>query len=137
MSWTQVNLSEVQPTFTNLPAGKYVLEVRNAQYRERNGFTDISVTVAVVSPEEYAGRTLFMDYPDPEKPKCQWSPGAIKRLFEALGAEQGEGGDIVEALNRAKGLHFEAPVEIDSYTNANGEQVERNKVLTFKARPAA
>lgn len=137
MSWKEVNLNEVKPTFSNLPEGDYVLEIRGAREREYQGFTDISVMVAVVSPEEFAGRTLFMDYPDPEKPKCQWSPGALKRLYEAIGITAVEGADKVEELNQAIGLHFQAPVGLDRFTNANGEAVERNKVLTFKARPAA
>lgn len=137
MSWQTVDLNTVQPTFSNLPPGDYTLEVRSARYREFNGFTDISVQVAVVTPEEFAGRTLFLDYPDPDKPKCQWAPGALKRLFEALGIEAAEGADKVESINGAKGLHFQAPVEIDKYTNANGEEVSRNKVMSFKARPAA
>jgi hypothetical protein len=141
MGWHDVNMADVKPTFELLPKGDYVLEISGARYAERKGdtggFVDISVTGSVVTPEEYAGRLVFMDYPDPDRPKCDWSKGALKRLFEALGVEQQPGEDLVEIINRSKGLHVTVPVLINTYKNANDEPVENNKAQLFKVRPAA
>ncbi len=143
MPWNDVNLAEVSPTFELVPASKpgdkYTLELVGAKYRsfEGSSCTDISVQVAIAGDSESAGRQLFMDYPDPGRPKCEWSIGALKRLEIALGKECAEGQDKVEWLNSLKGFRIAAPVGIDEYQNKNGETVRRNKVALFKVAPAA
>lgn len=145
MGWKDVSLAEVSPTFEVLPQAEYTLEVVGASYREdknQAGFVDISMRVAVAAGD-YQGRTLFVDYPDPERVSkagkpFDWSKQALKRLEHALGIEQTPGEDLVDMLNRARGLHFVAPVEVQvSKPDEHSEEIKRNRVALFKVRPAA
>lgn len=142
MSWQDVNLSEVSPTSdlipASLPGERYTLEILGAQYRSYEGspFQNISVRAAITEGES-SGRQVFLDYPDPEKPKCEWSVGALKRLEIALGQACAEGQDKVEWLNACKGLHVAMPIGVRTFKNQNDEEVTRNQPMLFKVTAAA
>jgi hypothetical protein len=123
-AWQSIDLSKVNPNLEIVPAGTYTFSLSGAKY----GFNDpnrIEATATIVSEGEFAGRKLFFSYPDPSRPKCDWSPKALKRLMQAIGEDPTEGEDPVAYLNRIAGSHFNASVRhtkpTDEYPNPRAE----------------
>lgn len=124
MSWANINLSEINPAFEIVPEGQYTFTLGGAKYSERDpGRIEANATIATEG--DFTGRKMFFSYPDPEKPKCEWSPKALKRLEQAIGVDSVAGEDPVAYLNRVAGNKFSARVKhskaTEEYPNPRAE----------------
>lgn len=145
--WSDVKLSDIQlekSGFAPLPEGDFTFQlVPGAQYRERNGFTELNLS-ASIAEGELAGRRVFFSYPDPSstnaegKPKT-WSKQALKKLQVVLGEEPLEGEDAVEYFNRISSsgvARFGAKLQKGNYI-PQGQTEPRVELGLFSVKPAA
>lgn len=103
MSWTNVDLTTINPQLEIVPEKVYTFELLpGAQYSDRNP-EEISIQVAIVNDGEFTGRRLYGKY-SPDEVK------ALKRLEQAMGVDAEPGEDPVTYLNRAAGSRFSTGV---------------------------
>ncbi len=103
MSWTTVDLTQVNPNLEIVPAKAFTFELLpGAKYSDRNP-DDVEISVAIVGDSEFAGRRLFAKYGSDEVK-------ALKRLEVAMGIDAQPGEDVVAYLNRAAGGRFSTTV---------------------------
>ena len=134
MSWENLDLSTINPNMENVPPGDYTFAINGANW----GKTDpnrLEVNATIVTEGDFTGRKMFFSYPDPEKPKCDWSLKMLKRLEQAIGVDQTPGQSPVEYLNSVAGHRFAAPVRNGKVTDEY--PTPRSEVDIFKVRPAA
>lgn len=137
MSWENVSLKDVSPTFDLIEAGDFELQILPGAKLDNRGGINIQLSIASTGP--FSGRRLFISYPDPSLPSMAWSTGALKRLEQSVGLDQEDGEGMLDYINRlgASFAKFTAPVYIREYQNDAGETIKRNEVKLFKVRPAA
>jgi len=139
MSWTNVDLSNVNPNIEIVPEGEYTFKLGGAKYGDSDpGRIECNATVSTEG--DFTGRKLFFSYPDPQKPRCEWSPRMLKQLEIALGIDALPGQDPVAYLNGAAGNVFAAPVKhrkggVNPTTGDN--YPDRAEIDIFKVRVAA
>lgn len=137
MSWENVSLKDVSPTFEVMEAGDYDFQILpGAKFDDRNA---INVQLSIASDGPHKGRRVFISYPDPSQPNMGWSLGALKRLEQSVGIDQGEGEGVLPYVQRLGEAFakFNAPLTIREYQNQSGETVKKNDVKLFKVKPAA
>jgi hypothetical protein len=151
MGWEQISLADVsiekpQP----VPAGTYVFTLQpGASYRQNpyNGVAELNVRFDV-SEGEFAGRPVFVSYPDPtalnkEGKPMTWSAQALKKLEISLGQDALPGEDTAAYLNRIAtngNARVVAPLlPGKTYTDKKTglERVEAPKFGIFDIAPAA
>src|ERR1700684_106355 len=111
MAWSDVTLADVKiEEFSQLPLGEFTFALQpGAKVRVNNFGTEEIVAAAAIVEGEYAGRWVFMQYPDPESvnsktgKKQTWSAQALKKLEIALGTDALPGENSVDYLNRVAG----------------------------------
>lgn len=130
MAWSNINLNDVPTGRELLPGGDYTFEV--VQGSAKFGKFDPNAVEfrASVVGGEFAGRPVFISYPDPEKQ--DWSPTAFKRLSVALGVEIADGEGPIDYLGRVGGLHFNLPVTIVK----DNQGVDRQRFNILNPKPA-
>jgi hypothetical protein len=150
MGWEQVTLYDVKlDKPPAVPAGSYVFTLQpGASYRQNpyNGIQELNVRFDVTEGE-FAGRPVFVSYPDPSaidgkgKPMT-WSTQALKVLEISLGVDSLPGEDTAAYLNRVAlngNARITAPLlvgknYIDKKTGQ--ERTEDPKFGIFKVAPA-
>lgn len=152
MSWETVNLSDVKiDKPTPVPPGSYVFTLQpGASYRTNpfNSVQELNVRFDV-SEGEFAGRPMFVSYPDPTaiakssgKPMT-WSAQALKKLEISLGVDALPGEDTAGYLNRvatngnARITADVLPGRVYTDTKTNQERTEDPKLGIFSIQPAA
>lgn len=140
MSWTNYDLTTVNPNMEIIPSGAYTFQILGAKYDEK-GAGRLEVTATIVTEGDFTGRKMYFSFPDPDSissrtgKKNDWSAKALKRLEQSLGVDSAPGEDPVSYLNRAAGNRFSAPVKhskpTDEYPNPRAE------VDIFNFSPAA
>lgn len=150
MGWETISLADTQLEKPSpVPAGQYVFTLQpGAQYRTNkyNNISELNVRFDV-SEGDFAGRPMFVNYPDPTalnksgKPLA-WSAQALKKLEISLGVDALPGEDPAAYLNRvaAQGGRITADVLAGgTYTDKNtGKEKEENpKFGIFTVAPAA
>lgn len=137
MSWTNINLKEVNPNLLDLVApGTYTFSLNSgAKYNDRGA---ILASATIESDGDFRGKRMLFSYPDPESVsqdgKVQsWSAVAFKRLEIAVGTDINEGEDHVEYLNRVAGSKFSAGVTVKE--DATGQK--RSNIQLLNVKPAA
>jgi len=124
MGWSDIDLSTVNPAFDIVAEGEYVFQLGGAKWGE-NDPARVEANATIVSEGDQAGRKIFFSYPDPTKPRCEWSPKALKRLEVAMGEDALPGEDPVTYLNRAAGSKFGGRVKhgktSEEYPNPRAE----------------
>lgn len=142
--WENVKLNEVKVDGPSpLPEGDFVFQLLpGASTRVRNDVEEL-VASAAIAEGEYAGRRVFLQYPDPESvdkngKKRTWSAQALKKLELALGIDANAGEDPAAYLNRAAqmGAVFGATLEKGNYVPA-GQTEPRVDLKLFSVRPAS
>jgi hypothetical protein len=152
MPWEQVALADIKiDKPTPVPAGSYIFTLQpGASYRTNpyNGVQELNVRFDV-SEGEFAGRPVFVSYPDPTaiatssgKPMT-WSAQALKKLEISLGVDSLPGEDTAAYLNRvalAGNARITAPLlPGKTYTDkkTGEERIEDPKFGIFAVAPAA
>jgi hypothetical protein len=137
MSWTNINIKDVNPAQLDLVApGSYVFALNpGAKYNERGA---ILASATIESDGEFKGKKMLFSYPDPESVSQegkvqQWSSVAFKRLEVAVGQDMEEGEDPVAYLNRIAGAKFAAGVTAKE--DATG--TKRSNIQLLNVKPAA
>lgn len=134
MTWNNIDLSTVNPNIEIIPEGDYTFKLAGAKYSDRDP-NRVEVNASVATEGDFTGRKVFFSYPDPNRPKCEWSPRMLKRLINAIGVDVLPGEDPVSYLNRAAGNTFGAPVKhskpTEEYPNPRAE------LDIFNVHPAA
>lgn len=137
MSWTNVNIREVNPNLLDLvAAGTYVFSINSgAKYNDRGA---ILASATIESDGEFRGKRMLFSYPDPESTnsagKVQtWSSVAFKRMEVALGQDIEEGEDPVAYLNRVAGSKFSAGVVVKEDETGT----KRSNIQLLNVKPAA
>jgi hypothetical protein len=137
MSWTNINIKEINPAQLDLVApGSYTFALNSgAKYNERGA---ILASATIESDGEFRGKKMLFSYPDPEsvsqEGKVQsWSSVAFKRMEVALGQDVEEGEDPVAYLNRVAGGKFAAGVTVKD--DASG--TKRSNIQLLNVKPAA
>lgn len=137
MSWTNVNIKEINPAQLDLVApGDYVFVLNaGAKYNERGA---ILASATIESDGEFRGKKMLFSYPDPESVSSEgkvqtWSSVAFKRLEVALGQDVDEGEDPVAYLNRVAGGKFAAKVT----AKEDNTGTKRSNIQLLNVRPAA
>ena len=137
MSWTNINIKEINPAQLDLVApGTYVFAINTgAKYNERGA---ILASANIESDGEFRGKKMLFSYPDPESlsqdGKLQtWSSVAFKRLEVALGEDVQEGEDPVQYLNRIAGAKFAAGVTVKE----DNTGTKRSNISLLNVKPAA
>lgn len=124
MTWSNIDLSTINPNLEILPEGHYTFKLSGAKYGERDP-NRIEVSASVSTEGDFTGRKVFFSYPDPSRPKCDWSPRMLKRLQIAIGVDPQVGEDPVAYLNRVAGNTFGAPIKhskpTEEYPNPRAE----------------
>jgi hypothetical protein len=150
MSWEQVTLADTKVDKpAPVPTGTYVFTLQpGASYRTNpyNGVEELNVRFDVTEGE-FAGRPVFVSYPDPTalnaagKP-MSWSAQALKKLEIAIGKDALPGEGTAAYLNRValEGARVVAPLlpgktYIDKKTGL--ERTENPKFGIFDISPAA
>ena len=133
MTWSNVDLTTVNPAMEIVPAQEYVFSLGGAKYGESDP-NRIEVNASIVTEGDFTGRKIFWSYPDPSKPKCEWAPKALKRLEMALGVDAEPMEDPVTYLNRAAGSHFSGEVYHRPATN---DYPARAELKLNSVKPAA
>lgn len=134
-SWTDIDLTKINPGFDVIPEGDYTYSVRGAKYSQWDS-TRVEVSATIVSEGEFTGRVLFFSYPDPVK--YDWVPKAFKRLEQALGVDMLPGQDPVDYLNQNAGLRFAGAAKFRKPGPNDAEDApKRTEVNIFKVRAAA
>lgn len=130
MSWTNINLKEVNAADLNLVAdGTYVFQLNSgAKY---NDFGGIYASATIQSEGDFTGKRVSFSYPNPDE--YNWSAPALKRLSVVVGIDVEEGEDPVAFLNRIAGNNFAGKiVNKDDKTG-----VKRSNLQTMSVKPAA
>lgn len=158
MGWESVTLADTKiERPAPVPAGRaYVFTVQpGASYRVNpyNNIQELNVRFDV-SEGEFAGRPVFVSYPDPTavgKPKedgtpgkpMTWSAQALKKLEIALGQDAFPGEDTASYLNRVA-LNGNARITADMLPGntfkdkkTGHEKTEDPKFGIFTVSPAA
>lgn len=139
MGWETVSLKDINPTPDPIGEGEYTFQLLPGAKIDDRG--SLAVSAAIVSEGDFRGRRLFMSYPDPTRPKCEWSAKALKVLEIALGIDANEGESPVEFLNRAAGngaARFTGTIYHRKYTpNEGADEVTRAELRHFSVRPSA
>lgn len=134
MAWTDIDLTTINPALEIVPEGEYTFALKSAKYGDRDP-NRIEVTASIASEGDFTGRTVFFSYPDPKRPKCEWSPRALKRLQLAIGIDPVTGEDPVSYLNRVSGNRFGSRIKhskpTEEYPNPRAE------LDIFNVSPAA
>lgn len=146
LNFEVVDLNEIDPSPDLLPEAMYNLRVIRAELRsgisQRTGepYQAISLTLAVVDHDQYAGRRIFETiFPNVNSLK------ALRRLMDATGVQQQPGEPITDWLQRLvteqaqfRGLVRELE-ERDPVTKApkmDGDRViKRNAINWFRVMP--
>lgn len=139
MSWTNIDLTNVNPNVELVAVGEYTFKLGGAKYGDSDP-NRIEVNATIATDGDFTGRKLYFSYPDPAKPKCDWSPRMLKRLEVALGVDALPQQDPVEYLNGAAGNIFAAPVNHrkGGINPATGDNYpDRAEIDIFKVRAAA
>lgn len=139
MSWTTIDLTQVNPAPEIIPPKQYTFELApGTKYDERDPGR-ILCSASIVNDGEFTGRRMFFSYPDPEGfnskgNKNDWSSKAVVRLLTALGHEP-TNADVVDQLNAAAGGRFVAEV---THTKPTEEYPNpRANLNIFNPKPAA
>ena len=130
MSWTNIDLTKINPSDLNLVAdGVYSFELNpGAKFNEYGG---IYASATIVSDGEFKGKRVSFSYPNPDE--YNWSAPALVRLVHATGNEVQEGEDGPTVLNRIAGSHFSTKiVNKDDKTG-----VKRSNLQTMSVKPSA
>jgi hypothetical protein len=137
LSWTSINLKEVNPAQLDVvAAGTYKFRLNpGAKYNERGS---ILASATIESDGEFTGKRVLFSYPDPESVsqdgKVQtWSSVALKRLEVATGQEFEDGEDPVAFLNRIAGSVFSTKIT----TKEDATGTTRSNLQLLNVRPAA
>ena len=132
MSWTNINLKEINASDLNLVAdGVYSFTLNpGAQY---NDFGGIFLTATITSDGEFKGKRVSFSYPNPEE--YNWSTPALKRLFVVTGTDETleDNEDPVAALNRISGSTFSAKI----VNKEDKTGTKRSNLQTMSVKPAA
>jgi hypothetical protein len=147
MPFTDVTLADVElEKPQSIPVGAYKFKLQpGAQYRTNkfNGLEELNVRFDVTEGE-YAGRPVFVNYPDPtattkDGVSLKWSAQALKKLEIALGEDSLPGEDPQTFLNRVatSGNSLISAQMIDSSYVKNGTKVEQVKFGIFTVGAAA
>lgn len=150
MSWENVTLADVKVEKPSpVPVGTYVFTLQpGANYRV-NPYNQIQELQARfdVSEGDFAGRPMFVNYPDPTSLNKQgkplsWSAQALKKLEIAIGQDALPGEDTATYLNRVamNGARITAQVLAgkEYKNNKTGEnQIEDPRFGIFTVSPAA
>lgn len=137
MSWTNINLKEINPAQLDLvAAGTYTFSLNTGAKYNDNGAILASATIE--SDGEFRGKRMLFSYPDPESISSsgkvqQWSSVAFKRLEVALGQDVEEGEDPVAYLNRVAGSKFSAGVVVKD----DNTGTKRSNIQLLNVKPAA
>jgi len=137
MSWTSINLKEINPAQLDLvAAGSYKFRLNpGAKYNDRGS---ILASATIESDGEFTGKRMLFSYPDPESTdkngKVQnWSSVALKRLEVATGQEVQDGEDPVAFLNRIAGSFFQTGVTVKEDETGT----KRSNLQLLNVKPAA
>jgi hypothetical protein len=151
MGWETVSLADTQiEKPAAVPAGTYVFTLQpGASYRQNpyNNVQELNVRFDVTEGE-FAGRPVFVSYPDPtalnrEGKPMSWSAQALKKLEISLGQDALPGEDTAAYLNRIAtngNARVVAPLlPGKTYTDKKTglEKVEAPKFGIFDVQPAA
>lgn len=152
MAWTDVSFSEVNPGAEIIATGEYTFALVNAQ-KGKNDPDEFSVRASVATPGPYAGQSVYIRYPNPEKagkgvpasdPR-NWVIKAFKIFEVAMGHDMNPGEHPVDYVNRiareaqAQGgsVLFEARIDHETFPDKEtGEPVTRHKVVLRSIRVA-
>jgi hypothetical protein len=135
--WEDIDLTEVTTGFELIPEGdNYVFTILPGAKPSKFDAERVEVPVAI-STGEFAGRQLFLSYPDPKRPGCEWSPKAFKRLVEVLGVDVEKGETPLQILSKSAGLRFGAPIKHYQPKNETNDAPKRAEIALFKVRVAA
>ena len=136
MSWSSINLREVNPAQLDLVApGTYVFAINaGAKYNERGA---VLASATIESDGDFKGKRMLFSYPDPESVSSEgkvqgWSSVAFKRLSIAVGQDIEEGEDPVAYLNRIAGSKFAAGVTVKETDTG-----KRSNIQLLNVKPAA
>ena len=151
MGWETVSLADTKiEKPAPVPAGNYIFTLQpGASYRQNpyNNITELNVRFDV-SEGDFAGRPVFVSYPDPtavnkEGKPMTWSAQALKKLEISLGQDALPGEDTAAYLNRIAlngNARITAPLlPGKTYTDKKTglERVEDPKFGIFQVEPAA
>ena len=147
MPFADITLSDIEYSKPDaIPVGTYKFKLQpGANYRTNkfNGVEELNVRFDVAEGD-YAGRPVFVNYPDPTsiskdgKPKA-WSAQALKKLEIALGEDSNPGETPADYLNRVAtsgNTLITAMINDESYEK-NGARVEKVGFGIFSVGPAA
>lgn len=147
MPWGDVKLADVKTeAFSEIPAGTYTFTLLpGAQVRVNKFNTEELVVSAAISEGDFAGRRIFLQYPDPTSVNettgktADWSAQALKKLEIALGVEQTETETPDAYLNRvANNGHSSFTLQMGpSRKIRTGESAPRIEPKMFSVAPAA
>lgn len=130
MAWQNVDLSTVNPNIEMIPEKSFTWELLPGAHYDARDPGRIVAQAAIVQDGEFTGRRLTFSYPDPESinskgQRNEWSAKAVRRLLDAIGYDLMPQEDPVEALNKAAGGKFSAPVKhskpTDEYPNPRAD----------------
>lgn len=152
MAWTDVNFSEVNPGAELIPEGEYTFMVTGAN-RDKIDPEAFSVRLSMATAGAYAGQTVYMRYPNPDKagkgvpgndPR-NWVVKSFKIFELATGKSLQENEHPVQFVNRIakeadqakKPIYIDAKVVHETFADKEtGEPVTRHKVAFRSVRPA-
>lgn len=107
-SWSDIDLTKVNPTLEPIAVGEYVFTLSGAKY-DKNDPDKINAQAVIAGDGEFSGKHTFFSYPSPEV--LADSPKLLARLMIALGIDAVPGEDPVAYLNRASGGQFKARIK--------------------------
>ena len=151
MAFVDVKLSDVElEKLASIPQGTYTFKLQPGAAYQTNKFNNVQeLNVRFdVSEGDYAGRPVFVRYPDPtaiiQKGKnagkpMSFSAQALKRLEIALGEDALPGEDTATYLNRVatSGNTLITGTMIDASYEKDGKKVEKVEFGIFTVGPAA
>lgn len=127
--WQNINMSDIPTGRELLPKGDYEVEILGGAAAGKFDPNAVEVPLAVAKGE-FAGRRLFMSFPDPDK--YDWAPTAVKRVSVAIGAEFAPEEHPIAYFNRVQGMHFVLGVDIKNDKN----EVPRQQLGILNPKPA-
>lgn len=119
------SMDDVEATreFKVAPAGEYEFEVKKAEMtKTRNGDPMIKFRYSIVNDEEWTGTGVF-----DQAVLTDDGLFRLKQISLATGVEIGDEFDTEDFV----GAEFSAVINVGSYTNKQGEEVENNEISKY------